>query len=83
MIGGISVPPFMSYKRNKLETNNYAPDFPLRWMLKDLQLDQKTADEFNIDLPITKSASDVYTEAVKKGFSDLDFSAVYKYVSKE
>ena len=61
----------------------YEPDFPLRWMLKDLQLDQKTAGEFNIDLPITKSASDVYTEAVKKGFGDLDFSAVYKYVNEK
>ena len=83
MIGGISVPPFMSYKRNKMETYKYEPDFPLRWMLKDLQLDQKTAGEFNIDLPITKSASDVYTEAVKKGFGDLDFSAVYKYVNEK
>ncbi len=82
MIGGISVPPFMSYKRNKLETDKYDPDFPLRWMLKDLQLDQKTADECNIDLPITKSASNVYTEALKKGFGDLDFSAVYKFVGE-
>ncbi len=83
MIGGISTPPFISYKRNKLETNTYETDFPLRWMLKDLQLDLKTAEEFKINLAVTNSASKVYSEAVNKGLGDLDFSAVYKYVSEE
>ncbi len=81
MIGGISVPPFISYKRNKLETNTYETDFPLKWMLKDLQLDLKTAEEYKINLAVTNSVSKVYSEAVNKGLGDLDFSAVYKYVS--
>ncbi len=83
MIGGISTPPFISYKRNKLETNTYETDFPLRWMLKDLQLDLKTAEEFKINLAVTNSASKVYSKAVNKGLGDLDFSAVYKYVSEQ
>ena len=83
MIGGIAVPPFMSYKRSKMETDKYEPDFPLRWMLKDLTLDQKTADEFKVNMSLAKAASEIYSEAINKGMGDLDFSAVYKYVSEK
>ena len=60
---------------------DFDADFPLQLMLKDLQLIEQTAKENNLDLPGADSMKGIYSEAVKTGLGDKDFSAIYEYVS--
>ncbi len=83
MIGGIAAPPFLSYKRNKMETNKYEPDFPLQWMQKDLELASITGYENNVPLPTVNAAKEIFALAKRKGFADLDFSSVYDFINSK
>jgi 3-hydroxyisobutyrate dehydrogenase-like beta-hydroxyacid dehydrogenase len=82
MIGSISAPPFLSYKRNKMETGRYDPDFPLQWMYKDLQLVSTTGYENSVSLPTTNAAKEIFALAKRQGMKSLDFSSVYEFMRK-
>ncbi len=75
--------PFLSLKRAKLESGNYDPEFPLRWMYKDTQLVSDTAYETGAALPIVNVVKELYALAARKGMADLDFSAVFKVLSEK
>jgi len=75
--------PFLGLKRTKLETGNFEPEFPLRWMHKDSQLVAETAYETGAALPAENVVKEVYALAVRKGMGDLDFSAVFKVLSEK
>ncbi len=83
MIGGIAAPPFLSYKRNKMETNKYEPDFPLQWMQKDLELASITGYENNVPMPTVNAAKEIFAIAKRKGFADLDFASVYEFLNSK
>jgi len=76
------VAPFLAFKRTKLEEGRFDAEFPLRWMHKDLQLASDTAYETGTALPLANLTKEIYALAVKNGFGELDFSAVYKILSK-
>ncbi len=75
--------PFLAMKRSKIEEDKFDPEFPLQWMHKDLQLASDTAYEAEVALPMSNLAKEIYGLAVKKGLGGMDFSAVYKFLSKE
>ena len=80
LIGGPVTAPFLAAKKDKIDKRNFETDFPLQWMLKDLQLIEQTAKENNLNLPAANSIKEIYSEAVKTGFGEKDFSAIYEYV---
>lgn len=80
LIGGPLTAPFLAAKKVKIEKADFEADFPLQWMLKDMRLITKTADENNVELPVAELVTEVYSSAVNKGLGDMDFSAIYKFV---
>src|SRR2546430_1044 len=53
LLGLPAVAPFLATKREKIESSNYDPEFPLRWMQKDLHLASVSAYETDVALPVT------------------------------
>ncbi len=75
--------PFLSMKREKLESGNFETEFPLQWMHKDTQLVAETAYEAGVAIPVTNAVKEMYALAVRKGLGEQDFSAVYKLLSEK
>lgn len=75
--------PFLSMKREKLESGNFETEFPLQWMHKDTQLVAETAYEAGVAIPVTNAVKEIYALAVRKGLGEQDFSAVYKLLSEK
>lgn len=76
------VAPFVAMKRKKLEQGNYEPEFPLRWMQKDLQMASETAYEVGVAAPVANAAKELYRLAIQKGLGQLDFSAIYSFLQE-
>jgi 3-hydroxyisobutyrate dehydrogenase-like beta-hydroxyacid dehydrogenase len=66
-------------KFERIQRNDYSPQFPLRLMDKDLGLVLKEAGDKNLFLPATEAAYQVTREVVKEK-GDLDLSAVTPFV---
>ena len=74
-----TVAPFLALKREKMETGNYAAEFPLRWMQKDMQLASVSAYESGVALPLTNVTKEIYRLAMRGGHETNDFSAIYEF----
>jgi 3-hydroxyisobutyrate dehydrogenase/glyoxylate/succinic semialdehyde reductase len=74
------VAPVMAAVRPKLENENYEANFPLKWIHKDLHLSSITAYEHQIATPNLNATKEVFAQAKKAGFGDLDFTAVYEFL---
>jgi 3-hydroxyisobutyrate dehydrogenase-like beta-hydroxyacid dehydrogenase len=71
--------PFLAAKRDKIESANYEPEFPLRWMQKDLHLASVSAYESDVAMPVTNVTKEVYRLAMHGGHGTEDFSAIYEF----
>ena len=74
-----TVAPFLALKREKIEGGNYAAEFPLRWMQKDMQLASVSAYESGVALPLTNVTKEIYRLAMRGGHEANDFSAIYDF----
>jgi len=74
--------PMIQMKRNKIENNDYSPEFPLQWLQKDLHLAADTAYENNIPLPATNAIKEIFALAKKAGIGEKDFTAIYSFLSE-
>lgn len=83
LIGGPVVAPFVGGKRDKIESDDYDPEFPLRWMQKDLHMVTQAAYEVETPLPTANIAKEIYQLAIKQGLGDEDFSAIYRFFKGE
>jgi 3-hydroxyisobutyrate dehydrogenase-like beta-hydroxyacid dehydrogenase len=81
LLGMPAVAPFLAAKREKIETGNYDPEFPLRWLQKDLHLASVSAYETDVALPVTNVTKEVYRLAMREGHATEDFSAIYDYLT--
>ncbi len=81
LIGSAVTAPFLAAKRQKVESNDYEVEFPLRLMRKDLHLAALEAFENGISLPTTNTVKELFGSAVRDGLGDLDFSAVYRVLN--
>jgi 3-hydroxyisobutyrate dehydrogenase-like beta-hydroxyacid dehydrogenase len=81
LLGMPAVAPFLAAKREKIETGNYDPEFPLRWMQKDLHLASVSAYESDVAMPVTNVTKEVYRLAMREGHATEDFSAIYDYLT--
>jgi 3-hydroxyisobutyrate dehydrogenase/glyoxylate/succinic semialdehyde reductase len=83
LFNGPAAPPFITAKRERIETKNYAhADFLLRWLQKDLHLATVSAYETGAALPLTNVAKEIYRLAIRDGHGNEDFSAIYEYLAK-
>jgi 3-hydroxyisobutyrate dehydrogenase-like beta-hydroxyacid dehydrogenase len=83
LLGTPAVAPFVAAKRAKIEKGNYEPEFPLRWMQKDMHLAAVSAYESGVAMPLTNAAKELYRLAMREGHSGQDFSAIYDYLSND
>ena len=81
LLGMPAVAPFLATKREKIESSNYEPEFPLRWMQKDLHLASMSAYESDVAMPVTNATKEIYRLAMREGHATEDFSAIYDYLT--
>lgn len=79
LLGMPAVAPFIAAKREKIEGGNYQPEFPLRWMQKDMHLASVSAYKSGVAMPVTNVTKEVYRLAMREGHGTDDFSAIYEF----
>ena len=73
--------PILNAFRPRIENDDYAPNFALRHLQKDLQLFTETAYEYQKAVPSTNSAKEIYGLAKQKEKDEVDFSAIFKFLN--
>jgi 2-hydroxy-3-oxopropionate reductase len=63
------------YKQPFILNRDYTPNFPLRLMHKDMHLMMDAAKENGVELPGVHKIDEIYEEAHRCGFDDLDYAA--------
>ncbi|MBS2772077.1 NAD(P)-dependent oxidoreductase [Anoxybacillus rupiensis] len=81
LLNGPTAAPFLNGKREKILQRQFATEFPLAYMQKDLQLIAQAAYEHHISLPLTNVAKEIYGLASQNGWAQEDFSAIYSFLS--
>jgi len=66
---------------DRVADNDYAPNFALRWMAKDLSYAIAEGSNRNVPLQTAAAALSVFQRAIDTGHSDEDFSAVARLSS--
>lgn len=72
--------PFTKFKAENIKQDDYAVQFPLEWMHKDLHLAALTAYEVHQPLFMANLVKELYAEAKNNGMERLDFSSIYKHL---
>lgn len=67
------------FKEPKFRERDYAPQFSLKHMDKDLRLALETAG--TIELPLAKALKSFYTQGTEKGLSDDDFIGMVRLLA--
>jgi len=80
LMGTPLVAPYLAGKRQKIERGDYAAEFPLQWMQKDLHLAAVSAQEAAVALPLANAAKETYRLAARHGREQQDFSAIYAFL---
>jgi len=62
----------------KVETNDFAPVFALRWMAKDIRYAIRSASEQKLTLPTASAALADFLQAIADGHGDEDFAGIVK-----
>jgi 3-hydroxyisobutyrate dehydrogenase-like beta-hydroxyacid dehydrogenase len=63
------------YKQPFILNQDYSPNFPLRLMHKDIHLMLDAAKENGVELPGLAKIDEIYEEAARAGFGDLDYAS--------
>jgi 3-hydroxyisobutyrate dehydrogenase len=69
-------------KAYKMIQDEFDATFTLANLKKDISTITDTAKSFGIKLPMTKKAEEIYKEAMKKGFGDIDYTGILAYIKK-
>lgn len=67
---------------DRVASNDYSPNFALRWMAKDLSYALQEASARRLALKIVSAAQSIFETAIDEGYGDEDFSAVSKFSSR-
>jgi len=81
ILGGPMAAPYLGLKSKKIEEGVYEPDFPLKWMHKDLHLVGLTAFEAGVPLPSCALAKEIFQEAKQAGLADKDFAVLFDRIT--
>ena len=69
-------------KAHKMIKNEFEPTFTLKNLKKDLDIITETAKEFGAVLPMAERANEIYAEAVKAGFGEIDYTGILAHIKK-
>jgi 3-hydroxyisobutyrate dehydrogenase-like beta-hydroxyacid dehydrogenase len=82
MTGGPMLAPFIAAKRPLIESRAFETEFSMRWLQKDLHLATLTAYEAGTAMPVVNVAKELYRLAMRAGYADQDFSALYAFLTQ-
>ena len=69
-------------KAHQMISESIEPTFTLANLKKDLDTINDAADSFNAELPMTKIARKIYTDATEAGFGDIDYTGIISYIKE-
>ena len=69
-------------KAYKMVDGNYDVTFTLANLKKDISTMTNAAKSLGIELPMIKKAEEVYENAIKEGFGEMDYTAIIEYIKK-
>ncbi len=69
-------------KGPKMIRNNFETTFALRMMMKDLATINEAAKAFNVALPMTSLAEQLYRAAANSSFADLDYTGILAFLER-
>jgi 3-hydroxyisobutyrate dehydrogenase-like beta-hydroxyacid dehydrogenase len=72
----------LDVKSQNLLKGDYTPSFPLRLMLKDIDLALDLAKQVGVTLPATAAAQRTYGQVKRDAKEDLDYSGVMRFWGK-
>ncbi len=69
-------------KAYKMVEGKYDATFTLANLKKDINAMTSAAKSLGIELPMIKKAEEVYENAVKEGFGEIDYTVIIEYIKK-
>ena len=69
-------------KAHKMIKGEFEPTFTLKNLKKDLGIITETAKESGAILPMAERANEIYANAVKDGFGEIDYTGILAYIKK-
>ncbi len=69
-------------KAYKMIEGKYDTTFTLSNLKKDITTITNTAKSLGIELPMISKAEEVYENAIKEGFGDIDYTGIMEYLKK-
>ena len=69
-------------KAFKMVDSKYDATFTLSNLKKDISTITSAAESLGIELPMIKKAEQVYENAVKEGFGEMDYTGIIEYIKK-
>ncbi len=69
-------------KAFKMINGKYDITFTLANLKKDISTITSAAESLGIELPMIKKAEEVYENAVKEGFGEMDYTGIMEYIKK-
>jgi len=69
-------------KAFKMIDGKYDVTFTLANLKKDISTITETAKSLGVELPMIKKAEEIYENAVKAGFGDMDYTSIIEYIKK-
>ncbi len=70
------------YKKPFILAQDWTPNFPLKLMHKDMHLMMDAAKENGVDLPGLTKIDEIYEEATKDGYGDLDYACTMMLIEE-
>lgn len=80
LIGGPLAAPYLSAKKEKILSDQFDPEFPLKWTLKDVRLAIATAHQQGLRLPAGEAGQQLFEEALSNGWGQQDFTALWGHL---
>jgi 3-hydroxyisobutyrate dehydrogenase len=69
-------------KAYKMIQDQFDATFTLENLKKDISTISETSKSFGLELPMIKKAEEIYENAVKEGFANLDYTGILEYIKK-
>ena len=69
-------------KAYKMVKDEFEPTFTLKNLKKDLDIITEAAKDFGAVLPMAERANEIYAEAVKAGFGEIDYTGILAHIKK-
>ncbi len=69
-------------KAFKMIDSKFDATFTLANLKKDISTITSTAKSLGIELPMIKKAEEVYENAIKEGFGEIDYTGIIEYIKK-